>query len=76
MVFSKLNDECMIFVEELGVVGKVVGEELGEIVVGGFFVAESVPREEAAGIGIDYKDGASSGVEQDAVGGFGTNAFP
>jgi hypothetical protein len=72
-VLTSMNEESVVFVEELWVRGQAGLEELADLVVGLVTASHAMTLKDAARVGIDDKDGMVAGVEENRVGSFRPN---
>jgi len=74
-VFCEFDQQCMVLVEQLGILGEVVLEQCAELFIVGIGAYELMTGGNPGGVGIDDEDGTVEGVEEDRVGGFQADAF-
>jgi len=69
-VFADLHQQCVVFIEELGILLEIRLEQVLQLCIAGVRLDQVVADSDAGGVGIDYEDGSAECVEQDGVGGF------
>ena len=73
-MLAGMDEQRVVFVEELWVGGKGGLEELTDVLVGLRAMSQAVAFEDAPGVGVDHEDGVVAGVEKDGVSGLRSNA--
>src|SRR5208337_973592 len=73
-VLAGTHDQPVVFVEEGGAEGQTVLKEGANFLVGLFAMGEMVALQNAPGISVHHEHRVLPGVEEDGIGGFGTDA--